>query len=167
MSQDDELLRPTVQPWLNAGRFRSLWNPTSLIYGAFFGSIFGGAVAGGLLFGINFKRMGRTTLAGVAMALGVGLNVVAAFASSASSHTASGESERLIDRTDARIGLMVVTAILALAAARSQAPAFRAFRVADGTPRNSFGPAVLAGVIGFAFEVAVEFFLMYRPGAYR
>lgn len=158
MSLDDELLRPTVDPRLDAVRFRPLWNPTSLLYGAFFGSIFGGAVAGGLIFGLNFHWMRRTALGVVSAALGFGATIAAAFLVGVRpDESAAAEAERFPGPREVRLGLMVFTAIFALAAARSQAPAFRVFLMAGGTPRQALWGCVPAAVFGFVFQVGLEF----------
>lgn len=159
MSLDDELLRPTVDPRLDAVRFRPLWNPTSLLYGAFFGSIFGGAVAGGLIFGLNFHWMRRTALGVVSAALGFGATIAAAFLVGMRSDESGAEAaaERFPGPREVRLGLMVFTAIFALAAARSQAPAFRVFVMAGGTPRKALWACVAAGVFGFVVQVGLEF----------
>ncbi len=56
---DDDLLRPTLSAGLDVRTYRPLFPPQSILWSCFFG----GPLAGGIMFGTNYARMGRRDLA--------------------------------------------------------------------------------------------------------
>jgi 4-amino-4-deoxy-L-arabinose transferase-like glycosyltransferase len=149
-ADDDALLRPTLRPGLDATRYAPLFNPTSLVYAAFFG----GLAAGAALFAANFRRMRRPRLAAITLTLGVALT--AGYVAYVTWGVRRGTIEGVDDSNvrTLRTGFQIVSAGVALLLARFQKADFNAYLAGGGKPRKALVPSLLATLLGLAFILA-------------
>jgi hypothetical protein len=136
----DDLLKPTLRPGLDTTRFERPWNPSSLVYIAFFGGIAGG----GSLFALNAKRLGmneevrRIVIGTIALTLISTLVLAWVLAQ-------SGMEGRSNVRL-ARFGFLIVAILLAKWIARRQQPSFEAYDYSD-RPKGKLWPYGIAAVL--------------------
>jgi hypothetical protein len=155
MEGDAELLRPTIDARLDAGRFRPLWDPRHVVYAAFFAGVFGGPTAGGLLVGFNFARMRRTVLAVASALVGLGLEIGVQYLMFGVFRAASARNETA-DVSPYRTGVAIAAMILWLGAAKLQSPAFVAVSLRGAKPPTLWPAALAAAALGYGAKVGVN-----------
>lgn len=146
-ARNDELLQPTLAADLDVRGFGRLFKPQSILWPTFFG----GPIAGGILFGMNYARMGRRDLAvrcwtaaaivGVLFAIGVGLYF------SQPGVLDSNADARGTSRV-ARYAIMGASVGMGWFVAKHQEPRFAAWESAANEPAKLLGPGLLAVIVG-------------------
>ena len=124
----DDLLKPTLRPGIDVARFDRPWNPSSLMYVAFFGGIAGG----GALFAINAKRLGmpeevRRIVIGTVVLTLVSTVAVAWFVVQAGDDREAMRANRGM----VRFAVVAVGLVLANWMAKRQRPSYEAYDYSD------------------------------------
>ena len=139
---DDDLLRPTLREEDDPARMRRAWNPWTL---AILG-VLGGALAAGVLYAENYRRLGKQKLFGAVLGLGLLVTIAGAFAT-LPLRTLEGFS----DWKDEELMRMVQRGSGALLASL-QNPRFRVFTGNGGEPGSlwafGIGAVLVAGYLG-------------------
>jgi hypothetical protein len=148
---NDDVFSPSLPEGIDVGTFRKPWQPMSLAFAGFFG----GLLAAGVLFAMNWSRLGQPQTARRCAWLTAGLvllsigGMVAAIVSGALKP----------DDADLRRGLRLAQRVLAIAfglwQARRQEPRFRLFLATGGEPAAALLPSL--GVIALAFIAEMLF----------
>ncbi len=156
-AREDDLLQPTLSPDLDVRTFGRLFRPQSLLWPTFFG----GPIAGGILFGMNYARMGRRDLAlrcwigavvfGLALAVAIGWYLTDPEVRSATA-AGSGPSTRITRYLVAGISVAIGWLI-----AKHQEPRYTAWEGASNTPANLWVPGLLAWLVGAGVMLAAIF----------
>ncbi len=155
--REDDLLQPTLSPDLDVRIYGRLFKPQSILWPTFFG----GPVAGGILFGMNYARMGRRDLAlrcwiggvvvGLALAIGVGWYLTDPAATSEVTNAAArNPSTRLTRYIIAGISVAIGWLV-----AKHQEPRFTAWEGHGNEPANLWVPGLLAVFVGAIFIIGV------------
>lgn len=147
-ANDDELLRPTLPADLDVRAFGHPFRPQSILWPTFFG----GPLAGGIVFGMNYARLGRrdlaarTWIAGLALALALGC-VIGRFVIGA--EAGGGPDKRLV-----RYAVAGFSVAIGWFVAKHQEPRFAAWESAtEKPPANLWLPGLLAVLAGAAVFV--------------
>lgn len=146
-ARNDELLQPTLAADLDVRGFGRLFKPQSILWPTFFG----GPIAGGILFGMNYARMGRRDLAvrcwtaaavvGVLFAIGVGLYF-------SQPGALGGDSDARGTTRVMRYVIMGASVGMGWFVAKHQEPRFTAWESASNAPAKLLGPGLLAVIVG-------------------
>lgn len=144
----DDLLRPTLTAGLDVRTYRPLFAPQSILWPCFFG----GPLAGGILFGMNYARMGRRDLAKkcwvaaivITLALGTGMcwYILQQYETDSSTRPSTRGLRYVTSGVGVAIGWLV---------AKHQQPLFTAWENAGNRPAGLWIPGVLACVVGALF----------------
>ena len=145
-ASDDDLLRPSLAADFDVRTFDRPWNPSYLPFVAFLM----GPLGGGILYALNFRRLGQPRRARACMIGAVVLTLACA-----------GLIVGLIDAgvlttkdRIARYGVQGLSAGLGLVLTRLQSGRFRAWEQLGRPPRKLLGPAIGYGCLGaLAFGV--------------
>jgi len=131
--------------------FRPLIDPNSILWACFFG----GPLAGGLLFGANYRSMRMPRAAALAWAGGfaVMLLAIAIFFPILADGGADATSRST--RSGSRMIVSIVSVALGSLVARHQLRPFKAFVNADRRPRPLFWHALGACVIAWIVVIAI------------
>lgn len=138
MTEDDELLQPSLSADFDVRKFDRPWDPSNLPYAAFFF----GPLAGGVLYALNYKRLGsprnaRLCLAGSVL---ISLVAIASIAWLLDSGVITTKSRV------ARFGLQGLSAAVGLALSKHQRGRFRAWEQLGRPPRKLLLPALGIGL---------------------
>ncbi len=133
----DDLLTPTLSADFDVHAFRRPWNPRHLFWSGFLG----GPLAGGVLAGLNYRRLNQPRRANVAFALAALAGVLLAVGFVL---WLRGRGEEVEARSTGRIALRAVGGFLTMALAAPQNQRFDAYTAAGLAPGKLLGPAVAA-----------------------
>lgn len=163
-ARNDELLQPTLAADLDVRGFGRLFKPQSILWPTFFG----GPIAGGILFGMNYARMGRRELATrcwaaaaiVGVLYGIGAGLYLSQPGALENTTDSRGTTRLM-----RYALMGASVGIGWFVAKHQEQRFAAWESASRTPANLWGPGLAAVVAGWVVLGAVILATLLLRGA--
>lgn len=149
-SLDDDVLQPSLAPDLDIRGYRPLFRPQSILWPTFFG----GPVAGGILFGMNYARMNRRDLAlrcwigaaVIVLALGVAIGW---YLTAPAGQGAGSGTTRIVRYLVAGISVGIGWFI-----AKDQEPRFAAWENASRTPARLIVPGFLAWLVGASVLLA-------------
>jgi hypothetical protein len=148
----DDLLQPTLSADLDVRNYRRLFRPQSILWPAFFG----GPVAGGILFGLNYARMGRRDLASRCWVGGVAVALVLAFVigwyiTEPALREAAVDRTRKPDTSLTRIAFAGISVAIGWFIAKHQNPRFDAWEGGRNEPAKLLFPGLLAVLTGALF----------------
>jgi hypothetical protein len=158
-ARDDGLFRPSLPEGIDVGTFRDPWRPMSLAVAGFFG----GLLAAGALFAMNWSRLAQPQAARRCALLTAGvavLTVVVVAALIVSGTVGLGADDREL-RGNLRLGQRVLAVVFGLWQAREQEPRFRMFVAAGREPAAVLLPSLGA----IALAIAAEFLLVLIAAA--
>ncbi len=136
---DDALLRPSLSADFDVRKFDRPWDPSNLPYAAFFF----GPLAGGVLYALNYKRLGSPRHAWLCLAGSVLLSFVAiAVFVWLLASGAITTKDRIV-----RFGLQGLSAAIGLALSKHQSGRFRAWEQLGRPPRKLLLPALGTGLV--------------------
>jgi len=149
----DELLRPSLSADYDVRSYRPLFRPEGLLYAAFFG----GPLAGLILYGVNYSRMGRRDLARNAWIAGAVLTVV--IGGLIAWYLADSWSETGRTRTPSWIRFSVNGLGVGIGwfVAKHQSSRFEAWQSAGNTPAKGFFPGLAAVLLSAVVMLAIVF----------
>jgi hypothetical protein len=156
-ARDDGLFRPSLPEGIDVGTFRSPWRPMSLAVAGFFG----GLLAAGALFAMNWSRLDQPQAARRCALLTAGFAVltVVVVAALIVSGTVRPDDQDLW--RNLRLGQRVLAVVFGLWQAREQEPRFRMFVAAGREPAAALLPSLGA----IALSIAAEFLLILIAAA--
>jgi len=156
-ARPDELLQPTLSADLDVRLYGRLFRPQSILWPTFFG----GPLAAGILFGLNYARMGRRDLAlrcwigGVVVALVVAF-CVGWYITEPALTQAVVNRARKPDTAMTRAIIAGISVAIGWFIAKHQEPRFNAWEGRRNEPANLWVPGILAIVAGAFFIVGVS-----------
>ncbi|MBI5363356.1 MAG: hypothetical protein HZA53_09260 [Planctomycetes bacterium] len=135
---EDDLLRPTLAADFDVRTFDRPWDPSGLPIAAFFF----GPLGGGILYALNYRRLGQRRHARWCFA---GAVVVALLFIAVSAWLIASGVLTTKDRI-ARYGVQGLSALLGLALTRHQSGRFGAWEALGQPKRKLLGPALAIGI---------------------
>lgn len=142
-SYDEELLQPSLDAAFDVRGFRKPWNPSRLLWVAFFG----GPLGAGALYGDNYARLNRPDarlacwIGGLVLALAAALAGAWLFESGALEGADKQRTQMF------RWGLQGGCVAIGWFLTRDQAKAFRAFEASGGSAGKLLLPGIVACVL--------------------
>lgn len=149
----DDLLRPSLSRDYDVREYRPLFRPESILYPAFFG----GPLAGLILFGVNYSRMGRRDLARKAWIGGAVLTLV--IGAAIAWYLADSWSEQRTHRTPPWIRFAVNALGIGIGwlVSKHQASRFEAWQSSGHAPAKLFFPGLAAVIASGLATLAIVF----------
>ena len=155
----EDLFTPTLSEDDDALDFDQPWNPQSLVFATFFG----GFLTGGILFGLNFKRLGRPERAWPCIVGGAILTLAWTYFAVDARQRGWYEGDSGL-RSAVRIAQRALPVIVALWIAQLQKRRFRVYEGAHGEGARALVPGFLAVLLSMVVTFGLAFSLQLLLG---
>jgi len=147
----DDLLRPSLPEGLDVSTFHRPWRPASLAVAGFFG----GVLAAGALFTLNWSRLGDPKAARRCALLTAGLVVLISAVMVALIASGTVKPDDSDVSRNIRLGLRVLAIVFGLWLARQQEPRFGMYASRGNEPAGALWPSLAVIVAAIVAEIVI------------